>query len=45
MESDQIPNFNIWDDYYKSPEEYEEESVDGTKSQLYELTSDLQIHR
>ncbi len=43
MESDQIPNFNIWDDYYKSPEEYEEESVDGTKSQLYELTSDLEF--
>jgi len=43
MESDQIPNFNIWDDYYKSPEEYEEESVEGTKTQLFELTSDLEF--
>ncbi|MBA4407121.1 hypothetical protein C0389_07600 [bacterium] len=39
MESDQIPNFNIWDDYYKSPEEYE--AADEAKSQLYNLSSDL----
>lgn len=40
-ESDQIPNFNIWDDYYKSPNEFEGESGDEAKSQLSELTSDL----
>ena len=43
MEADQIPNFNIWDDYYKSPGEYEEELVDETKFRLNELTSDLEF--
>ena len=42
-ESDQIPNFNIWDDYYKSPEKFENEAVDETKNQLSELTSDLKF--
>ncbi|NJD21974.1 MAG: hypothetical protein FIA82_04815 [Melioribacter sp.] len=40
-ESDQIPNFNIWDDYYKSPEEYETEKLDDLQSQLAELTADI----
>ncbi len=40
-ESDQIPNFKIWDDYYKSPEEYEAERLDDIQSQLAELTSDI----
>ena len=40
-ESDQIPNFNIWDDYYKSPEEYETEKLDDIQSQLAELTADI----
>ena len=42
-ESDQIPNFNIWDDYYKSPEKFEDEAIDETKNQLSELTSDLKF--
>lgn len=42
-ESDQIPNFNIWDDYYKSPGKFEDETVDETKHQLSELTSDLKF--
>ncbi|PKL82329.1 MAG: hypothetical protein CVV24_10580 [Ignavibacteriae bacterium HGW-Ignavibacteriae-3] len=41
MESDQIPNFNIWDDYYNSPEKYENGSQDESKTQLSDLTSDL----
>ena len=40
-ESDQIPNFNIWDDYYKSPEEYETEKLNDLQSQLAELTADI----
>ncbi len=44
MESDQIPNFNIWDDYYNSPEKYEEGSRDETKAQLSDLTSDLKFN-
>jgi cell division protein FtsN len=42
-ESDQIPNFNIWDDYYKSPEEYDERTTDtdNLQTKLGELTSDL----
>ncbi len=40
-DSDQIPNFNIWDDYYKSPEEYEAEKLDEIQSQLAELTADI----
>ena len=43
-ESDQIPNFNIWDDYYKSPEKFEDEAIDETKNQLSELTSDLKFN-
>ncbi len=42
-ESDQIPNFNIWDDYYNSPEFYESESPERMRSQLDELTSDLKF--
>ncbi|MFA5805401.1 MAG: SPOR domain-containing protein, partial [Melioribacteraceae bacterium] len=40
-DSDQIPNFSIWDDYYKSPEEYEAEKLDDIQSQLAELTADI----
>ncbi|MBI5807202.1 MAG: SPOR domain-containing protein [Ignavibacteriales bacterium] len=40
-DSDQIPNFSIWDDYYKSPEEYEAEKLDEIQSQLAELTADI----
>lgn len=40
-DSDQIPNFNIWDDYYKSPEEYETEKLNDIQSQLAELTADI----
>ncbi len=40
-DSDQIPNFNIWDDYYKSPEEYETEKLNDLQSQLAELTADI----
>jgi len=40
-ESDQIPNFNIWDDYYKSPDEFIDDHSQDVKSQLFELTSDL----
>ncbi|TSA30595.1 MAG: SPOR domain-containing protein [Ignavibacteriales bacterium] len=40
-ESDQIPNFNIWDDYYKSPEDYETEKLGDIQSQLTELTADI----
>lgn len=43
METDQIPNFNIWDDYYKSPSKYEDGLIDETKYQLNELTSDLEF--
>jgi len=40
-ESDQIPNFNIWDDYYKSLEDYETEKLGDIQSQLAELTADI----
>ncbi|MCX6174302.1 MAG: SPOR domain-containing protein [Ignavibacteriales bacterium] len=40
-ESDQIPNFSIWDDYYKSPEDYETEKLGDIQSQLAELTADI----
>jgi len=40
-ESDQIPNFNIWDDYYNSPEDYETEKPDDVQAQLAELTADI----
>ena len=41
MESDQIPNFNIWDDYYKSTDDFEDEPIDDVRSQLSKLTADL----
>jgi cell division septation protein DedD len=41
MESDQIPNFNIWDDYYKSTDDFEDEPNDDARSQLSKLTADL----
>jgi cell division protein FtsN len=44
-ESDQIPNFNIWDDYYKSPSKYEDETGEEYKKQLTELTSDLKFRQ
>ncbi|MCX6168534.1 MAG: SPOR domain-containing protein [Ignavibacteriales bacterium] len=44
-ESDQIPNFNIWDDYYKAPSKYEDEIGEETKNQLSELTSDLKFKK
>ena len=40
-ESDQIPNFNIWDDYYNSPEDYETGKPDDIQMQLAELTADI----
>lgn len=40
-DSDQIPNFNIWDDYYKSPEDYEAEKLEDVQSQLTALTDDI----
>ncbi len=42
-ESDQIPNFNIWDDYYKSPEAFEERTFNETQSRFNDLTSDLEF--
>lgn len=42
-ESDQIPNFNIWDDYYKSS--YVELNEEGiTHNTLATLTSDLEFN-
>ena len=43
MESDQIPNFNIWDDYYKSPAGSKDAPGDETESQLSDLTADLKF--
>jgi cell division protein FtsN len=40
-ESDILPNFNIWDDYYESLES--ENKIDESKSKLSELTSDLEF--
>lgn len=44
MQSDQIPNFNIWDDYYKSPKEFDDRSAEETKTQLLDITSDLKFN-
>ncbi len=40
-ESDRIPNFSIWDDYYNRSEEKEKMHTNETQSQLTELTQDL----
>ena len=40
-ESDILPNFNIWDDYYESLQS--ENKIDESKSKLSELTSDLEF--
>ncbi len=40
-ESDYLPNFNIWDDYYEGLSSNEKESE--SQSQLLELTSDLEF--
>ncbi|MEW6507112.1 MAG: SPOR domain-containing protein [Bacteroidota bacterium] len=40
-ESDLLPNFNIWDDYYESLQSKNE--IDESKSKLSELTSDIEF--
>jgi cell division septation protein DedD len=40
-ESDILPNFNIWDDYYESLQS--ENKIDESKSTLSRLTSDLEF--